>query len=78
MGKPLKKTEHQVLNIFGKVIRPANWTIFISGILLVPLGIATLWWDLGVEMIGAILISLQGFDFMVSGYGEVKDDEDLQ
>lgn len=71
------KLERKVLTIFGKAIRPANWTIFISGILLIPIGIATLWWDLPTTVIGAILISLQGVDFLISGYGEVKEDEDV-
>lgn len=75
MSKP--RIERRVLRVFGRMIRPANWTIFIAGILLIPLGISTLWFDLDVKIIGAILISLQGFDFLISGYGEVKDDEDL-
>lgn len=75
MTKP--KLERKVLRIFGRAIRPANWTIFISGVLLIPIGIATLWFNLSLEVIGAILISLQGIDFMVSGYGEVKEDEEL-
>ena len=69
--------ERKVLRIFGRVIRPANWIIFISGIVLIPLGIATVWFNLSLEAIGAILISLQGFDFLISGYGEVKASEDL-
>lgn len=73
MTKP--KIERKVLRIFGRVIRPANWTIFISGIVLIPVGIATLWFDLSLKVLGAVLISLQGVDFLISGYGEVKDDE---
>lgn len=69
------KLEKKVLRVFGKVIRPANWIIFISGFVLVIYGISTLWLDLSVEAIGAILIALQGIDFAISGYGEVKEDE---
>lgn len=72
-----KKVERRVLNVFGMVIKPANWTIFISGIVLIPLGISTIWMELDVVVIGAILISLQGVDFLISGYGNVKEDEDL-
>jgi hypothetical protein len=71
------KLEKRVLKVFGRVIRPANWTIFISGLVLIPIGVASLWWELGLEVLGAILISLQGVDFLISGYGEVKDDEDV-
>lgn len=71
------KLEKKVLTIFGYAIRPANWTIFISGIFLIPLGISTIWLKLPLEVIGAVLISLQGVDFLVSGYGNVKQDEDI-
>jgi hypothetical protein len=72
------KFERKVLRIFGRVIRPANWTIFISGAVLIPVGLATLWLDLSLKILGAILISLQGVDFLISGYGNVKaDEEDL-
>jgi len=78
MSKAAKKAERKVLRVFGRVIRPANWTIFVSGVLLIPLGMATIWWTLSLEVIGAILISLQGLDFLISGYGEVKDDEEAK
>lgn len=65
----------RVLRIFGRIIRPANWTIFISGIVLVPLGVLTIWFKLSLEVIGAVLISLQGVQLLVEGYGNVKDDE---
>jgi len=70
-----KKVEQKVIRVFGKVIKPANWTIFISGLVLIPLGVATIWFNLSLELIGAVLISLQGFDFLISGYGNVKEDE---
>jgi hypothetical protein len=72
------RLEKKVLTVFGRAIRPANWTIFISGIVLIPLGIGTIWIKLPLEIIGAVLISLQGVDFLVSGYGEVKADEDVK
>lgn len=75
MSRP--KVERKVLKVFGKVIRPANWTIFISGVLLIPLGVATLWFELSLEALGAILITLQGVDFLISGYGNVVDEEDV-
>jgi len=75
MSKP--KIERKVLRVFGRVIKPANWTIFISGVVLIPLGVATIWFKLSLEVLGAILISLQGLDFLISGYGNVKEDEDL-
>ena len=70
-----KKVEQKVIRVFGKVIKPANWTIFISGLVLIPLGVATIWFNLSLELIVAVLISLQGFDFLISGYGNVKEDE---
>ena len=75
MSKVAKRAERKVLTIFGRVIRPANWAIFISGVVLIPLGVLTIWFKLSLEVIGAVLISLQGLDFLISGYGEVKEDE---
>jgi hypothetical protein len=71
------KIERKVLKLFGLIIKPANWTIFLSGLFLIPVGVASIWWELSTPVIGGVLIALQGVDFLVSGYGEVKDDEDL-
>lgn len=73
-----RPVERKVLRVFGKVIRPANWIIFISGFLLVFYGASTLWWEISPKTVGAILIALQGIDFAISGYGEIKDDEDIE
>ena len=69
------KFEKRVLTIFGRVIKPANWFIFLSGIaLMVAAPILYIVLDLGFEV---VLFFIQGVQLVVEGYGEIKGDEDL-
>jgi hypothetical protein len=70
--KPLKG---RVLRIFGLVIRPANWFIFVAGLVLMigaPFLLA-----LNQEWLTVLILFIQGVQLLVEGYGNVKDDEDV-
>jgi hypothetical protein len=67
----------KVLRVFGLVIRPANWFIFLAGVALM---VAT-------PVIGALtrpdfltlcILFIQGVQLLVEGYGNVKEDEDVE
>lgn len=66
----------KVLRVFGVVIRPANWLIFIAGIVIMILA-PYLWWR-GDGFIESLILFVTGLTLLVQGYGEVKDDEDIQ
>ena len=66
----------KVLRIFGVVIRPANWLIFIAGIIIVCL--APWLWSQGEGLIESLILFVTGLTLLVQGYGEVKDDEDVE
>ena len=74
MGNPLKG---KVLRIFGWVIRPANWFIFGAGFLLALGAPVLLFWH-GQDPLAVFILFIQGVQLLVEGYGEVKDDEDLE
>lgn len=74
MTKP--KIERKVLRIFGKVIRPANWFIFIAGFLLLILA-PSAFWLFNLDGLGVVILAIQGVQLMVEGYGEIKDDEGI-
>lgn len=74
MSKP--KIERKVLKIFGKVIKPANWIIFSSGIILIFVGLGLLLFS-AQDKLTSVILTIQGVQLMVEGYGEVKDDESL-
>ena len=66
----------KVLRIFGMVIRPANWFIFVAGLaLLVLTPILAFTTDQDWLTLGILFV--QGVQLLVEGYGEVKDDEDI-
>lgn len=72
MSNPLKG---KVLRVFGLVIRPANWLIFIAGFLI--MGLAPYLWVRGDGFIESLILFVTGLTLVVQGYGEVKDDEDV-
>lgn len=72
MSNPLKG---KVLRVFGLVIRPANWLIFIAGFLI--MGLAPYLWARGDGFIESLILFVTGLTLVVQGYGEVKDDEDV-
>lgn len=71
------KLENKVLKIFGKVIRPANWFIFLSGILLMVVAPAV-WFFLKQDTLTSGVLFIQGVQLVVEGYGEIKADEDVE
>ena len=73
MVNPLKG---KVLRLFGMVIRPANWFIFLAGIGLMMFAPALLIWT-DQDWLTVMILFIQGVQLLVEGYGEVKDDEDL-
>ena len=66
----------KVLRLFGLVIRPANWFIFLAGIALM-IGAPILWWTTDQDWLTILILFIQGVQLLVQGYGEVKDDEDI-
>ena len=66
----------KVLRIFGLVIRPANWFIFLAGLALI-VGAPALWLWTDQDWLTVLILFIQGVQLLVEGYGEVKDDEDL-
>lgn len=74
MANPLKG---KVLHVFGMVIRPANWFIFVAGLALM-IGAPILWWAADQEWLTVLILFIQGVQLLVEGYGEVKDDEDVE
>jgi uncharacterized protein involved in response to NO len=69
---PLKR---KVLRVFGLIIRPANWFIFIAGIALMLT--APFLSHLPTAVVGVVILFIQGVQLLVEGYGEVKDDENI-
>lgn len=67
----------RVLRIFGLVIRPANWFIFLAGIALMVLS-PILWWATDQDWLTILILFIQGVQLLVQGYGEVKDDENIE
>lgn len=75
-GRKMTNTRRRVLNIFGRVIRPANWFIFTSGIVLMiiaPIVFAVA----NLDPLGSAILFIQGVQLAVEGYGEIKEDEDV-
>lgn len=66
----------KVLRVFGLIIRPANWFIFLAGIILMILA-PVLYWTTGQDWLTILILFIQGVQLLVQGYGEVKDDEDV-
>lgn len=63
------------LTWFGKIVRPANWIIFLSGIIL--FFVATyLWFFTTQDRLTVAILGIQGIQLTVEGYGEVKEDEE--
>jgi hypothetical protein len=75
--KQLLHIEHKVLNVFGRVIRPANWIIFGSGVLL-AIAAPFIYALLDQDALTSLILWVQGVQLMVEGYGEVKGDEDVE
>jgi hypothetical protein len=67
----------KVLRVFGLVIKPANWFIFLAGVGLMA-GAPILWWTTDQDWLTILILFIQGVQLLVQGYGEVKDDEDLR
>ena len=67
----------KVLRIFGLVIRPANWFIFIAGVGLIIFA-PFVWWLMDESWLATLILFIQGVQLLVEGYGEVKDDEDIE
>jgi hypothetical protein len=67
----------KVLRVFGLIIRPANWFIFLAGIALM-LFAPYLWFFSDQDRLTIGILFIQGVQLLVEGYGEVKDDEDVQ
>jgi lysylphosphatidylglycerol synthetase-like protein (DUF2156 family) len=67
----------KVLRIFGLVIRPANWFIFLAGLALIVLA-PVLWLRTDQDWLTVLILFIQGVQLLVEGYGEVKDDEDIE
>lgn len=74
MGKP--KIERRVLRIFGKVIRPANWIMFLLGVVFVVIAVYQLAWG-GASLMDFLILLSTGLTLAGQGYGEVKEDEDV-
>lgn len=74
MKNPLKG---KVLRVFGLIIRPANWFIFVAGIVLM-IGAPLLWRFTDQDWLTVLILFIQGVQLLVEGYGEVKDDEDVE
>ena len=74
MKNPLKG---KVLRVFGLIIRPANWFIFLAGIALMLFAPYLRFFSYQDRLTIGILF-IQGVQLLVEGYGEVKDDEDVQ
>lgn len=66
----------KVLRVFGVIIRPANWFIFLAGIILMILA-PVIMWTTGQDWLTVLILFIQGVQLLVQGYGEVKDDEDI-
>lgn len=69
------KVERKIIRAFGIVIRPANWTMFISGVAIMvsaPVLGAILDW----EFVEGFIVWIGGINLAVEGYGNIKDDED--
>jgi lysylphosphatidylglycerol synthetase-like protein (DUF2156 family) len=73
----LNPLKGKVLRIFGLVIRPANWFIFIAGLALMVLA-PYLWLRTEQDWLTVLILFIQGVQLLVEGYGEVKDDEDIE
>lgn len=69
------KLEKKVLTVFGLIIKPANWAIFISGIVLL-LAAPVVGWAYRLGFGATAILTIQGLQLMVEGYGNVKQDED--
>lgn len=67
----------KVLRIFGMVIRPANWFIFLAGIALMIFA-PVLWFTTDQDRLTLGILFVQGVQLLVEGYGEVKDDEPVE
>lgn len=70
------KLERKVLLIFGRVIRPANWFIFLAGFALMAIA-PVVFWLANLDPLGSAILFIQGVQLAVEGYGEIKDDEDI-
>lgn len=73
MNNPLKG---KVLRVFGLIIRPANWFIFGAGVVLMIVAPSLLIWT-DQDWLTVCILFIQGVQLLVEGYGEVKDDEDV-
>jgi len=67
----------KVLRVFGLIIRPANWFIFIAGLVLMVVAPCLLIWT-DQDWLTVTILFIQGVQLLVEGYGEVKDDEDVE
>lgn len=70
------KLEDKVLFVFGRVIRPANWLIFGAGVVLMFVA-PLVFFLLDLDALGSSILFIQGVQLMVEGYGNVKQDEDV-
>lgn len=66
----------KVLRLFGLVIRPANWFIFLAGVALMIFA-PVLWFTSDQDPLTIGILFIQGVQLLVEGYGEVKDDEPI-
>lgn len=65
----------KLLQGFSKVVRPANWIIFLSGIVLIFVGLYLAFFS-NQDLLTTIILTIQGVQLAVEGYGEVKEDEE--
>lgn len=66
----------KVLRVFGLIIRPANWFIFLAGLALMLT--APFLSNLPTAVVAVAILFIQGVQLLVEGYGNVKEDEDVE
>lgn len=70
------KIERKVLKVFGRVIRPANWLMFLLGVFFVLMAFFQFIFR-QIAFIDFLILLATGLALAGQGYGEIKDDEDL-